>query len=170
MAESCSEISNLKRLTSFDSSAIRWLSCSCALFRWCSSDRSCSTLASRSPIGSLEPLLLPSCLGANWWRGTPKGIMICVHFSLYVSYLHKRGRFIVTPQVCISCYVRRFILISDAQWKFLYLARVCLWLSRLFILISPDSKLFSLTEGRIWNLLKLFILGTNANSVINLEL
>jgi hypothetical protein len=62
---------------------------------------------------------------------------------------------VVTPQVSISCYVRRFILISDAQWKFLFLARVCLWLSRLFILISPDSELFSLTEGQIWSLLKL---------------
>jgi hypothetical protein len=64
----------------------------------------------------------------------------------------------VTPQVSISCYVGRFILISDAQWKFLFLAHVCLWLSRLFILISPDSELFSLTEGRIWSLLKLLFL------------
>ena len=32
----------------------------------------------------------------------------------------------VTPQVSVSCYVRRFILISDAQWKFQILARVCL--------------------------------------------
>jgi hypothetical protein len=37
------------------------------------------------------------------------------------------------------------------------LARVCLWLSRLLILISSNSELFSLTEGQIWSLLKLFI-------------
>jgi hypothetical protein len=65
---------------------------------------------------------------------------------------------------------REFIPISDAQWKFLFLARVCLWLSILFVHISPNSELFSLTEGRIWSLLKLLILGTNANLIINLEL
>jgi hypothetical protein len=43
----------------------------------------------------------------------------------------------VTPQVSVSCYVGRFISISDAQWKFLFLARVCLWLSRFLIHISP---------------------------------
>ena len=76
----------------------------------------------------------------------------------------------VTPQVSVSCYDGRFILISDAQWKFLFLARVCLWLSRLFIHISPNSELFNLTEGRIWSLLKLLFLGTNANSIIILNL
>jgi hypothetical protein len=35
----------------------------------------------------------------------------------------------VTPHVSISCYVRRFILIPDAQWKFLFLDRVYLHLS-----------------------------------------
>jgi hypothetical protein len=35
----------------------------------------------------------------------------------------------VTPQVSISGYVERFILISDAQWKFLFLDRVYLCLS-----------------------------------------
>jgi hypothetical protein len=73
MAVSRSEISYYRRLTSADSSAIRWLSRSCALFLWCSSDRSCSTRASGSPIGSLLPLLLPSCLEASWCRGTPWG-------------------------------------------------------------------------------------------------
>jgi hypothetical protein len=80
-----------------------------------------------------------------------------------------RGR-LWHPQVSISCFVGRFILISDAQWKFLFLARICLWLSRLFVHISPNSELFSLTEGRIWSLLKLLLLGTNANSIINLDL
>jgi hypothetical protein len=76
----------------------------------------------------------------------------------------------VTLQVSVSCYVGRFILISDAQWKFLFLARVCFWLSRLFIHISPNSELFNLTEGQIWSLLKLLFLGTNANSIIILNL
>jgi hypothetical protein len=52
---------------------------------------------------------------------------------------------------------REFILISDAQWNFLFLARVCLWLSRLFVHISPNLELFSLTEGQIWSWLKTFI-------------
>jgi hypothetical protein len=66
-----------------------------------------------------------------------------------------RGGKVVTPQVSISCYVGRFIIISDAKWKFLFLAHVCLWLSRLFVHIWPNSELFSLTEGQIWGLLKL---------------
>jgi hypothetical protein len=87
MAESRSEISYCKRLTSADNSAIRWLSYAHALFRWRSSDLSCSTLASRSPIGSLLPLLLPSCLGASWWRGTPKGqVDLRVVFLVRVMY------------------------------------------------------------------------------------
>jgi hypothetical protein len=61
----------------------------------------------------------------------------------------------VTPQVSVSRYVGRFVPNSDAQWKFLFLARVCLWLSRLFVHISPNSELFSLTEDRIRSLLKL---------------
>jgi hypothetical protein len=74
VAESRSDISYYcKRLMSANNLAIRWLSCAHILFRWCSSVRSCSTLASKSPIGSLLPLLLPSCLGANWWRGMPRG-------------------------------------------------------------------------------------------------
>jgi hypothetical protein len=76
----------------------------------------------------------------------------------------------VTPQVSVSCYDGRFILILDAQWKFLFLARVCLWLSRLFIHISPKSELLSLTEGQFWSMLKTFILSTNANSKIILDL
>jgi hypothetical protein len=65
MVVSRSEISYYRRVTSADSSAIRWLSCSCALFLWRSSDRSCSTQASRSPIGSILPLQLPSCWEAS---------------------------------------------------------------------------------------------------------
>jgi hypothetical protein len=56
---------------------------------------------------------------------------------------------IVTPQVSILCYVRRFVPNLDAQWKFLFPDRVCLCLSGLFIHISPNSELSSLTEGRI---------------------
>jgi hypothetical protein len=37
--------------------------------------------------------------------------------------------YIVTPQVSVSCYVGRFILISDAQWNFLFLDHVYLHLS-----------------------------------------
>jgi hypothetical protein len=76
----------------------------------------------------------------------------------------------VTPQVSISRYVGRVILISDAQWKFLFLARVCVWLSKFLIHILPNSKLISLTEGQFWSLLELLILGMNTNSIIHLEL
>lgn len=75
---------------------------------------------------------------------------------------HKRSRLIlvgapiVTPQVSISRYVGRFTLISDAQWKLLFLARVCLWLSRLIVHISQNSELFSLTKGRILEPVKNF--------------
>jgi hypothetical protein len=54
--------------------------------------------------------------------------------------------------------------------NFYFLARVCVWLSKCLIHISPNSKLISLTEGQIWSLLKLLFLGTNANSVIILNL
>jgi hypothetical protein len=54
--------------------------------------------------------------------------------------------------------------------NFYFFARVCLWLSGLFIHISPNSELFSLTEGQIWSLLKLLFLGMNANSKIILDL
>jgi hypothetical protein len=37
-----------------------------------------------------------------------------------------------------------------------------------FVHISPNSELFSLTEGRIWSLLKTFVLKANANSKVNL--
>jgi hypothetical protein len=48
-------------------------------------------------------------------------------FVLVGGQLYKKG--IVTPLVSISCYVERFIPISNAQWKFLLLNRVYLCLS-----------------------------------------
>jgi hypothetical protein len=66
-------ISRYKWSTSANSSAIGWLSCACSLLLWSSSVVSRSTLTSRSPMGSLLPLLLPSCRGANWCRGTLRG-------------------------------------------------------------------------------------------------
>jgi hypothetical protein len=72
-ARSCLASSSCRRLTSAANSFIRWPSYSHTLFLWCSSVRCCSTWTSKSPIGSLLPLLLPSCLGANWWQGTPIG-------------------------------------------------------------------------------------------------
>ena len=41
---------------------------------------------------------------------------------------------------------------------------------KLIIHTSPNSELFDLDECRIWSLLKLLFLGTNANSKIILEL
>jgi hypothetical protein len=68
-----STISWCKRLTCYDSSTMRWLYRTRSLLPWRSSDMSRATLASRTPIVSLLLLLLPSCLGANWCRGTPRG-------------------------------------------------------------------------------------------------
>jgi hypothetical protein len=65
MAVSRSVISYCRRVTSVDSSAMRRLSRARSLHPWHSSDLSCSTMAFKSPIGSLLPLLLPSCLEAS---------------------------------------------------------------------------------------------------------
>jgi hypothetical protein len=57
----------------------------------------------------------------------------------------------VTPQVSISCYVERYILSSDAQWKFLSLIK-------LLMKISPNLELFDLKNSQIWSLLKFYFL------------
>jgi hypothetical protein len=41
---------------------------------------------------------------------------------------------------------------------------------KLIVNTSPNSELFDLDECRIWSLLKLLFLGTNANSIVNLYL
>jgi hypothetical protein len=65
MVVSCSEILYYRRLTSADSSAMWQLSRARSLHPWRSSDLRRSTLASKSPMGLLLPLLLPSCLEAS---------------------------------------------------------------------------------------------------------
>jgi hypothetical protein len=65
MVVSHSVISCYRRVISADSSAMRRLSRTRSLHPWRSSDLSRSTLASKSPMGSLLPLLLPSCLEAS---------------------------------------------------------------------------------------------------------
>ena len=91
-------------------------------------------------------------------------------YAINRLYLHRILKKTVTPQVSVSCYVGRFILISDAQWKFLFLDRVYLWLSRLSIHNSPNSELFDREKQPILERVKTFILGANANSLINLDL
>jgi hypothetical protein len=46
----------------------------------------------------------------------------------------------VTPQVSISCYVGRFILMSDAEWKFLFLDHIYL-----------QSSSYSWMFHQVWN-------------------
>jgi hypothetical protein len=41
---------------------------------------------------------------------------------------------------------------------------------KLIVNTSPNSELFDLDECQIWSLLKLLFLGTNANSIVNLDL
>jgi hypothetical protein len=53
-----------------------------------------------------------------------------------------KGGKAVTPQVSISCYDGRFILISDAQWKFLFLDHIYL-----------HSSSYSWMFHQIWNYL-----------------
>jgi hypothetical protein len=63
----------------------------------------------------------------------------------------------VTPQVSVSCYDERFILISDAKWKF-PISRSCL---SLFIRLShgssPNSELFDREKQPILEPVKTFI-------------
>jgi hypothetical protein len=73
MVVSRSEISYYRRLTSADSSTMRRLTRARSLHLWRSSDLMRSTLASKSPMGSLLPMLLPSCWEASWCQGTPWG-------------------------------------------------------------------------------------------------
>jgi hypothetical protein len=76
----------------------------------------------------------------------------------------------VTPQVSVSGYVGRFIPISDAKWKFsISRSRMSLFI-RLSHGSSPDSKLFGREKQPILERVKTFILSTNANSKIILEL
>jgi hypothetical protein len=42
--------------------------------------------------------------------------------------------------------------------------------TKLLVKVSPISDFTRSPEGRIWSLLKLLFLGTNANSIINLDL
>jgi hypothetical protein len=75
----------------------------------------------------------------------------------------------VTPQVSISCYVGRFILISDARWKFLFLDRAYLCLSG-FLLEVHRIQSYSISRNNPFrSVLKLLSLGTNADSKIILD-
>jgi hypothetical protein len=62
-----------------------------------------------------------------------------------------------TPGVYFALY-REIYPNLGCSVKISILARVCLWLFGLFIHISPNLELFSLTEGQIWSLLKLLFL------------
>jgi hypothetical protein len=76
----------------------------------------------------------------------------------------------VTPQMSVSCYVRRFVPNMNAQWKFLFLDRVYLCLSGL-IMEAHRSRSYSIARNsQFWSMLKLLFLGTNANSKIILKL
>jgi hypothetical protein len=76
----------------------------------------------------------------------------------------------VTPQVSVSCYVGRFIQISDAQWKFLFLDRVYLGLSGFLMEVHRIRSYSIARNNQFWSVLKLLFLGTNTNSIIHLKL
>jgi hypothetical protein len=63
----------------------------------------------------------------------------------------------VTPQVSIPRYVRRFILISDAQWKFPFLDRVCLCLSGFLMEVHRIRSYSVVKNNQFWSVLKLYI-------------
>jgi hypothetical protein len=77
---------------------------------------------------------------------------------------------IVTPQVSISRYVGRVILISYAQWKFLFLDRVYLCLSGFLMEVHRIQSYLIARNNQFWSVLKVLILGTNADSMVNLDL
>ena len=73
------------------------------------------------------------------------------------AFLPSGGLGGVTPQVLVTCYVGRFIPISNAQWKF-PISRSCLSLSiRLSHGSSPNSELFDREKQPILELVKTFI-------------
>jgi hypothetical protein len=76
----------------------------------------------------------------------------------------------MTPQVSISRYVGRIILILNAQWKFLFLDRVYLCLSDFLMEVHRIRSYSIARNNQFWSLLKLLFLRTNANSEIILEL
>jgi hypothetical protein len=76
----------------------------------------------------------------------------------------------VTPQVSISRYVGRFILISDAQWKFLFLDRAYLCLSGFLLEVHRIQSYSIARNSQFWSVLKLLFLETNAISIFNLDL
>jgi hypothetical protein len=65
-------------------------------------------------------------LSSAWELHASPPLKILIRISGRDSF---KGGEAVTPQVSVSCYDGRFILISDAQWKFLFLDRAYLCLS-----------------------------------------
>jgi hypothetical protein len=63
----------------------------------------------------------------------------------------------VTPQVSISCYVGRFILISDCTVKVSISGSRLSPFIKLLMKVSPNLELFDLKNSQIWSLLKTFI-------------
>jgi hypothetical protein len=76
----------------------------------------------------------------------------------------------VTPQVSISCYVGRFILISDCSVKISIFRSLLSPFIMLLMNVSPNLELFDLKNNQIWSLLKLLFLETNVNSNVKLFL
>jgi hypothetical protein len=69
---------------------------------------------------------------------------------------------------CLFHVMREFILISNAQWRFLFLDRIYLLLSSYFWRFHRFLNLFDLKNSQIWSLLKLLFLKANANSKVNI--
>lgn len=63
----------------------------------------------------------------------------------------------MTPSLFISCYAVRLVLSSDPQWKFWFLDHVYLCLSKLFLKVSLNSKLFDLEKCLNFEHVKTFI-------------
>jgi hypothetical protein len=63
---------------------------------------------------------------------------------------------VVTPQVSVSCYVGRIILISNAQWKFLFLGRAYLCLSGFLLEVHRIQRLIDREKQPILERVKTF--------------
>jgi hypothetical protein len=101
-------------------------------------------------------------------RNTAGLVPSCTQWRLW----HKCGchSLAVTPQVSVSCYVRRFVPKLNAQWKF-YFSIAFISIYQVTCEGFTDFWFYSIARNnQFWSLLKLLFLGTNANLKNILEL
>jgi hypothetical protein len=104
-------------------------------------------------------------LSSAWELHASPPLKILIRISGRESF--KGGR-LWHHRCLFRCYVGRFVLSLDAQWKFLSLYHIYLHLSSYSWMFHQNLELFDLKNSQIWSLLKLLFLGANANSKVNI--